>query len=270
MKTSMKLLFSNGIRVYVAKTARARRSFLKQHMACLKIVVASCFVFTVSSCASQPGQVSPSQSSGSRVERDADRAERASRDALDSERKASLEATRAEAAAKRAEEAAAKAEAAARMSFERPPERSGYESGTVRLHIKADPQLNFYQGGPHTLFLCLYHLKDTTMFNQLVDEKDGPSKLLECSRFDSSVVKSKGLIIQPNQELTESLARVEGAQHVGIIAGYYNNFRKERVVRSFRIPMIEDRIGSTFVQKLGTLNVDLYLGPQEMKEMREK
>lgn len=200
-----------------------------------------CLILVLSSCATQSGRVSP---------------EIAARNALDLERRVNADALRAEAAAKQAEASAARAESAARMAF---PE-------AVHLSIKADPQLNYYQAGPHALFLCIYHLKDSAMFNQLMDEKDGPAKLLECGRFDPSVLRSSSMIIQPSQEVTESLGRVEGARYVGIIAGYYNDFRKERIARSFRIPGIDSASG----QKMGTLYVDLYLGPQGMAELRKK
>ena len=206
-------------------------------------MLALCLILVLSSCAALSGQASPESS-----------AERAARNALDSERKANADALKAEAAAKLAEAAAAKAESAAKMAF----------PDAVYLHIKADPQLNHYQAGAHALFLCIYHLKDSVVFNQLTDEKDGLAKLLECGRFDPSVLRSGSMIIQPSQEVTEYLGRVEGARYLGIIAGYYNNFKKERIVRSFSIP----GIGSTFVQKMGNLYVDLYLGPQGMVEPR--
>ena len=43
----------------------------------------------------------------------------------------------------------------------------GYEKGAVLLNLKADPQLNLYQGSPHTLSLCIYQLRDPNGFNQL-------------------------------------------------------------------------------------------------------
>lgn len=240
MKTYVKLCFLNLIPNY-RRGKVDTCGYFQKYVGYFNTVLVLCLILVLSSCATQTGQVSQ---------------EKAARNALDLERRVNADALRSEAAAKVAEAAAARAESAARMAF---PE-------AVHLHIKADPQLNYYQAGPHTLFLCIYHLKDSAMFNQLMDEKDGPAKLLECGRFDPSVLKSSSMFIQPSQEVTESLGRVEGARYVGIIAGYYNNLRKERIVRSFRIPGID----STSVQKMGTLYVDLYLGPQEMVELRGK
>lgn len=248
------------------------------------VIIMTCFMCLLCSCASQPDQISPQELAAVRATRDADRAERAAKEAADSESKATASSIKAELAlskvmaalsrigaeAKRAEEAAARAESCMKKACEPSSGKPGDEPGVVRLHVKADPQLNYYQGSSHTLLLCVYHLKEPGVFNQLVDEKDGLSKLLECNRFDPSVAKSGVMIIQPGQEKTDTLARVEGANYVGIIAGYYNNFKKERIVRFFRLPLVEEKIGTAVVQRMGTLYVDLYLGPQEMVELRGK
>ncbi len=152
---------------------------------------------------------------------------------------------------------------ASKPSIVLPPEW-GYEKGAIRLHLKADPQLNLYSGSPHTLLLCIYHLRDPNAFNQLADEKDGLPKLLECGRFDPAVTYVKRVVMQPGQELNESMDRAEGAKYVGIAAGYYQ-LQKERAVRFFQIPVVQERRGSTLVSKPSVLNIDLLLGPQEMQ-----
>jgi predicted component of type VI protein secretion system len=140
-----------------------------------------------------------------------------------------------------------------------------YEKDAIRLHLKSDPQLNLYQRSPHTLVLCAYHLKDPNAFNQLLEEKEGLWKLLECGRFDPTVTNSKRVVIQPGQEMTEALDRPEGAKFFGLVAGYYL-LQKERVVRLFPIPVVSERRGNTLYQKPGVLNVNLYMGPQEIQD----
>ena len=103
----------------------------------------------------------------------------------------------------------------------------------------------------------------------MIDEKDGLSKLLECGRFDPSVTNAKRFVIQPDKELTESLDRPEGAKYVGIVSGYYF-LQKDRVVRFFPIPVIQEKKGSTITSKPGVLKIDLYLGPQQIQEVRGK
>lgn len=141
-----------------------------------------------------------------------------------------------------------------------PPEW-GYEKGAIQLHFTGDPLLNLFQKQPHSLIVCLYHLRDPNGFNQLADEKGGLQKLLECNRFDPSVTYSRRLVIQPKQELTELLDRTDGAKYVGIVAGYYA-LQKETSVRSYQIPLTEVKKGSFLVQKTAKLNIELHLGPQ--------
>ncbi len=143
------------------------------------------------------------------------------------------------------------------------PPKYEYEKEAIRISLKSDPQLNLYQGSPHTLVVCTYQLKDPNAFNQLVDEQDGLSKLLECSHFDSSVTYSRMLVIQPGQELKENLDRAEGAKYLGIVAGYFT-LQKEHVVRLYQIP------GSGLSKKAVSLDIDLYLGPHEVQDIKVK
>jgi len=137
-----------------------------------------------------------------------------------------------------------------------------YQKDAIRLHLASDPTLNLFGGIPHTLLLCMYHLRDPNAFNQVMDEKDGLVKLLDCTRFDPSVTYAKKVVIQPRQELNESLDRAEGARYVGIVAGY-SQLQKERVTRFYEIP-----VGVFKDPK--PLDIELYLGPQELQEPRGK
>ena len=148
-----------------------------------------------------------------------------------------------------------------------PPEW-GYEKDAIQLHFVSDPQLNLYQKQSHSLIVCLYHLRDPNGFNQLVDEKGGLPRLLECSRFDPSVTYSRRLVVQPNQELNVLLDRTDGAKFVGIVAGYYT-LQKEGSVRIYPIPVTETNKGSTLVQKAAKLDIDLYLGQQDITQITD-
>ena len=147
-------------------------------------------------------------------------------------------------------------------SVTRTPEYS-YQKEAVTITLRADPQLNLYQGSPHTLVACTYQLKDPNAFNQIVDEKDGLPKLLECGRFDGSVAYAKRLVVQPGQELKDSLDRAEGAKYVSVVAGYYN-LQKWNAVRLFQIPV------GTLSSKPQNVNVELYLGPQAIQELKRR
>jgi len=138
-----------------------------------------------------------------------------------------------------------------------------YEKEAIILQVKSDPQLNLYRNSPHTLFLCLYQFRDPNIFNQLLDEKDGLQKLLECSRFDPSVTSAKSFIVSPNGEKLEKIDRVEGTRYVGMIAGYYN-LQKGKVTHFVPVQL------SSFGNKPKVLNINLYLGPQGIREMEKK
>ena len=137
----------------------------------------------------------------------------------------------------------------------------GYEKNGVRLYLTADSQLNLYQGIPHTLYLCVYQLKDPNGFNELTRNEDGLSKLLGCTRFDASIARSHSFTLHPGEALTEMLDRAEGAKYVGLAAGYYS-FEKENMTRLFEVP-----VGRSWylVLKPKPLRIDLYFGPNGIR-----
>jgi len=138
-----------------------------------------------------------------------------------------------------------------------------YEKEAIVLNLKSDPQLNLYRNSPHTLMVCLYQFRDPNAFNQLMDEKDGLQKLLECNRFDASVTNAKSFVVFPNKEKTEKIDRVEGTKYVVVVAGYYNLI-KENVTYFLPVPV------SSLSSKPKVTNVDLYLGAQGIKKAEKK
>jgi type VI secretion system VasD/TssJ family lipoprotein len=126
----------------------------------------------------------------------------------------------------------------------------------VELNIKGDPQLNLYQNGSHTLYLCTCQLKDPNAFNQLIDERGGMEKLLsECNRFDGSVAYSKRYVVQPGQLLNDFQDHAEGARYMGIVAGYFS-MKKENVVRL--VPISK------------SVSMTIELGPRGIHDIREE
>lgn len=140
----------------------------------------------------------------------------------------------------------------------------GYKKDAIILHLKSDPDLNLYQKTPHTLLLCAYQLRDPNAFNQLMDEKEGMQKLMECSRFDPSVTSAKSVVVRPDQALEEKLDRADGTKYLGLIAGYYSRNKKENVTRFFQIPI------GFLSGNPKRMNIYLYLGPQEIREKEKK
>jgi len=150
-----------------------------------------------------------------------------------------------------------------------PPNFGEYQPKAIQLHLKSAPQLHLYQGIPHTLVFCVYNLIDPNEFNQLLDEKGGLEKLCECTKFHPSVTNAKRFIIHPDREYTEVLDRPANAKYVGVVAGYYQ-LQKENVTRQYSHPVIEEKTWRTITQKPGILNINLYLGPQQVNDIRGK
>ncbi len=150
-----------------------------------------------------------------------------------------------------------------------PPPEFTYGKSAIRLQLKADKELNLYQGSAHTLLICVYQLRDPNAFNQLTGDEDGLYKLLECSNFDPSVTNVKRLIVQPGQEVSFTLDRAEGTRYVGLVAGY-SIMKKENMIKLLQIPIVIEKKGfirTAKVQKPGVLDVIIELGPQGIKQV---
>jgi len=143
-----------------------------------------------------------------------------------------------------------------------------YEKDAIQVHLKADPKLNFDDGVPHTLVLCIYQLRDPNAFNQLSEDTDGIYKLLECSLFDGSVATAKRLIVHPGQDMNVTLDRADGAKYLAVAAGYYT-LQKNRMIRLYEIPVVVETMGlikRTKLSKPGRLVIELQLGPSQINK----
>lgn len=125
-----------------------------------------------------------------------------------------------------------------------------------RVQIAADPQLNRFEKNSHALVLCLYQLNDPESFTRLAQGSGGMPKLLECGRFDATVVNVRQVVVQPGQEFTESRERVIGARYLGVATGYYSTGRKN-VTALAAIPEAE-----------GESVLRIELGAQEIRQVR--
>jgi type VI secretion system VasD/TssJ family lipoprotein len=134
----------------------------------------------------------------------------------------------------------------------------------IQISYHAARDLNAYDGKAHTILLCFYQLSDPDIFNNLSKSEDGVTKLLNCSRFDKSVVDSTRVIVQPGDEKTIDFDRAENARWVGLAAGYYE-LNPEMVTRLIAIPVAVQKkwlIVKTPVP--GDLSVDLVLGTKQI------
>jgi type VI secretion system VasD/TssJ family lipoprotein len=147
-----------------------------------------------------------------------------------------------------------------------PPPQWTYEKEAIRMHIKADGNLNLDQGEAHTLLLCAYQLSDPNTFNQLSNDEDGLYKLLECSLFGDGAASARRMIVQPGQDIDMALDRAEGARYVAFVAGYYI-LEKERMVKMVTIPEFVEKKGlikRSKTRKPAPMTIDLILGPQQI------
>lgn len=150
-----------------------------------------------------------------------------------------------------------------------PPAQPEPASGAIRLQLKSDPQLNFYNNLPHSLLVCVYQLRNLNELKQLADDTEGINKLRECALFDSSVTQAKRVIVHPKQDLNLELDRAQGTKYVAIVAGY-QLLEKERVLRMYEVPEIVEKKGwirRTETLKLGPLDISLRLGPQQIESI---
>jgi type VI secretion system VasD/TssJ family lipoprotein len=135
-----------------------------------------------------------------------------------------------------------------------------FAKDAIKLRIKSDVQLNTNENRAHTLVLCVYQVKDKSMFDQLSSNEDGIFQLLDCEPFHDSVTAAKRLIIQPNQDLTFVMDRMEKTKHLGIAAGYFK-LEKNRITRLFDIPFT---IVSRSEARVDPLNLFINLGAQQI------
>jgi predicted component of type VI protein secretion system len=139
------------------------------------------------------------------------------------------------------------------------------ERGPITLRIKADSQLNLFNRAPHTLMLCVYHLRDSRWFNQVQSERNGLQKLLECSRADSSVINVKRMVIQPGQQISESIEADDAIRFINIAAGYYS-MKKEGAIRSYRVGAPAEGRGDSTAETPQEVDIELLLGPKEIRK----
>ncbi len=149
-----------------------------------------------------------------------------------------------------------------------------YEEEAVRIHVQADPKLNFYNGGEHTLNLCFYQLREPNAFNQMVDSNQVSRLLGKGHQFtDGSRTNFQSKTIKPGQDLAFSFPRYKGTKYMGIVAGYYASLEKERVVYLAKIQELvavkkTGMFKSSKLSKPDALNVELILGPEQITKAK--
>lgn len=142
----------------------------------------------------------------------------------------------------------------------------------LTLNVTASSELNTFDGYPHNLLLCIYQLSAPAQFNELAASRGGIHRLLACERFDTSVVHVERQFISPGENATLRMDRAEGAQFVGLVAGYYD-LQPGLVTRTTQFPLKIDQKGWLFwksdIYNPGVLTMDILLGPTSLQLMGE-
>lgn len=134
-----------------------------------------------------------------------------------------------------------------------------YKAGGIVVSYSADENLNSYDRSPHTVMLAVYQLNSINGFHQLSKDIVGTQKLLDVSKFDSSVLGFDTLFINANESGTIKLDRLQNVEWIGVVAGYYD-LTAGQVTKEFQIP--------TDARK--ALNIKLILSPDSLQEVPSK
>jgi type VI secretion system VasD/TssJ family lipoprotein len=143
-----------------------------------------------------------------------------------------------------------------------PPPEPDYRfaKDAIKIRIKSDPQLNMKDKKPHTLLVCVYQIRDKSIFEQFSASEDGIYQLLDCEAFNDTVTATKRLIIQPNQDMTLVMDRMDKTKTLGIAAGYFK-LDKMKMTKLFDIPV--STVGSSEA-RVEPMNLYINLGAQQI------
>lgn len=144
-----------------------------------------------------------------------------------------------------------------------------YLPGGLIINLEADQQLNLFEDFSHNLLFCSYQLSDPAPFKELAASLGGIYKLLECGRFDPSVVQVDRRFIAPGQQSSLVMDRAEGARHVGLVAGY-QELQPGLVTTLYSFPIAADRAGlRPWSKKYNPekLTINILLGPDSIQRL---
>jgi type VI secretion system VasD/TssJ family lipoprotein len=146
-----------------------------------------------------------------------------------------------------------------------------FEKEAIRIHIKADHDLNLFNRKTHTLYMCFYQLSSLNAFDQLAQDDSGIRRLLEAKMFDSSVAAVSTKTISSGEHITLSLDRAERAKYLAVVAGYYAHLSDKRMVRRHKIQVFKKRksfFKRTYQCMPCTLDIVLLLGPNQIESSK--
>jgi type VI secretion system VasD/TssJ family lipoprotein len=146
-----------------------------------------------------------------------------------------------------------------------------FQKESIRIHIKADHNLNLYNKKTHTLYMCFYQLSELNAFDQLAQDDSGIRRLLEAKMFDPSVAAVSNKTILSGEHITLSLDRAERARFLAVVAGYYAHLSDKRMVRRHTIQVC--KIRKSFFKRTYQcipcpLDIEMLLGPNQIESSK--
>lgn len=145
-----------------------------------------------------------------------------------------------------------------------------WQPKALHLGVTAEHDLNRYEEQPHALMLCLYQLSSATAWGEHSKTPAGINTLLKCEGFDSSVVQSERLFIQPGEQRQLTLDRLEKGRYVAFVAGYAHP-TAQRISPIFSFPVQHSTKGLLFWKKNqywpGELNINLVFTEQSLQSV---
>ncbi|MFL9950511.1 type VI secretion system lipoprotein TssJ [Paraburkholderia agricolaris] len=109
-----------------------------------------------------------------------------------------------------------------------------YAADAIHIAWQADPRLNEADGQPHALSLVAVQMTDASAFAPYAASPARLAQLLSASMPPAGLLSLRAFFVQPGENGSIVLPRVESAQYVGIAAGYYD-MDSARVTRLYRI-----------------------------------
>jgi type VI secretion system VasD/TssJ family lipoprotein len=92
----------------------------------------------------------------------------------------------------------------------------------IELTFRADPQVNFYEGQPHTVTICVFQLGESSAFQKLLTYPSGVQKMLSANSDLPPSLASDRFYLEPGETSQKIYDRVEGAKWIVIVAGYFS------------------------------------------------
>lgn len=91
------------------------------------------------------------------------------------------------------------------------------------IQCTAVSELNYFQGAPSSVTVCVYQLSDRHGFDSLRDNPECMETLLACEKFDNTVVGRERVFFNPGESRNLDFERRRGVKYLAFAAGYHNS-----------------------------------------------